>query len=75
MEFLSAGFNHTDDRVGPNLTPTPLFSVCCLLDEIYLGVIQYLVTVRGGDTWIVFFERWIDLDLVKVLQGCNAVTL
>ena len=74
MEFLFAGYNHTDDRVGPNLTPTPLFPLCCFLDEIYLGVIQYLVTVRGGNTRIVF-ERWIYLDFVKMLQNCNAITL
>ena len=66
---------HTDHRVGPDLTPTPLFPLCCFLDEVYLGVIQYLVTVRGGDTWIVFFEGWIDLDFVKVLQDGNAITL
>ena len=75
MEFLPAGYNHTDDRVGANLTPTPLFPLCCFPDETYLGVIQYLVTVRGGDTWIVFFERWIDLDFVKMLQDGNTITL
>lgn len=45
LVYAVLGGQHTDDGVRPHLAPFPGFALLCLLDQVYLLIVEDLIAV------------------------------
>lgn len=65
----------TNDLIRPDFTPPPSLPLGRYLENVYLLIVENLITIRGWDSGIRLQKRRVDLDLVYVLKDGNAIGL